>query len=60
MTITQLLIGTAVLAGVLLMTALAVVPLWLDHEAERTDRPVLARRPGRAPAPRHVTCGRTV
>lgn len=38
MTITQLLIDTAVLAGVLLFAALAIVPLWLEHEAERADR----------------------
>lgn len=38
MTITQLLIDTAVLAGILLKTLLAVVPLWLRHQAESDAR----------------------
>lgn len=32
MTFTQLLLSLATVAGVLLMTALAVVPTWLDHD----------------------------
>ncbi len=32
MTFTQLLTHLALVLGVLLMTALAVVPLWLDHD----------------------------
>lgn len=46
MTITQLLIDTAVIAGVLLFAVLAVVPLWLEREAERADRPVRSTDPG--------------
>lgn len=43
MDITQLLTGTAIILGLVLMTTLAVVPLWLEHQAELADRP--ARRP---------------
>lgn len=49
MDITQLLIDTAVLAGMLLMTVLAVVPIWLRHDAERAQ--IVAARAPRTPQP---------
>lgn len=50
MDITQLLTGAAIILGVMLMTVLAVVPLWLEHESERLtrERPALERAPRRA------------
>lgn len=38
MDITQLLIHLAVILGVAVMVALAVVPLWLEGEARKADR----------------------
>lgn len=37
MTITQLLIDIALILGVLLVAALAIVPVWLEHEAESAE-----------------------
>lgn len=37
MTITQLLTDIALIAGVLLVAALAIVPLWLEHDAEPAE-----------------------
>ncbi|OLT42178.1 hypothetical protein BJF86_15365 [Serinicoccus sp. CNJ-927] len=47
MTLTQLLIDTAVVGGVVLMTLLAVVPLWLEAAARADD----TRTPTTAAAP---------
>lgn len=55
MTITQLLIDTAVLAGVVLFAVLAIVPLWLEHEAERTDRPARSTDPSHDHDPQVAT-----
>lgn len=39
MDITQLITHIALYAGVLLYALLAIVPLWLRHDAEREERP---------------------
>lgn len=49
MDITQLLATVSVLAGIALMTVLAVVPLWLRHDAEKAE--IAAARTPRAPQP---------
>jgi len=49
--ITSLLTALLVILGVVLMAALAIVPLLLDHEAEAEVQPVrAARRPPSRPA----------
>ena len=45
MTITQLLTDLAVIGGILLFAALAVVPIMLEREAEKADRPASTPRP---------------
>ncbi|MFK5690756.1 hypothetical protein ACI3EY_13910 [Ornithinimicrobium sp. LYQ92] len=52
MDITQLLTGTAIILGLVLMTTLAVVPLWLERQAELADRP--ADRAASQTAPRQA------
>ncbi|MFK5582999.1 hypothetical protein [Serinicoccus sp. LYQ131] len=53
MDITQLLTGTAIILGLVLMTTLAVVPLWLERQAELADRPASQTTLRQAaPAPR--------
>ena len=51
MTITQLFLSTALIAGMLLYAALAIVPLILEHEARQADRPVTSARLPRLPQP---------
>ena len=50
MDITQLLIDMTVVLGVVLMTLLAVVPLWLEAAAKADHARTLVARPARQPA----------
>ena len=53
MMISQLLMYLALVAGILLYAALAVVPLVLEHEARQADREQARPTPGATPsAPR--------